>query len=49
MVVDKIVCHFRHEETKGRSAKSYLDMVEVFPAEGPSVKYYPNAASPART
>lgn len=47
-VVDKIICHFRHEETKGRSAKSFLDMVEVLPAEGSSVKYYPNAASPGR-
>ena len=46
-VVDKIICHFRHDDTKGRSAKSLLEMVEILPAEGSSVKYYPNA-SPAR-
>ena len=47
-VVDKIICHFKHDDSKGRSAKSFLEIVEVLPAEGLSVKYYPNAASPER-
>src|SRR4051812_8214844 len=48
-IVDKILCHFRHQEMKERSAKSYLNRVEIVPAECPPVICYPNATSPRRS
>jgi len=41
-VVDRIVCHFRYSPGKNNRAKSYLDVVQIFPIESDPVKCFPD-------